>query len=89
MNQLPMLLTQHWFWYPEEQIEGIYDTPKTLRWHYKKRKQKTVKDIQPQSIEVKILEKTLPEFKRGEKRGKTTFEILKMPLEITLESKRI
>ena len=41
---------------------------KTLRWHYKKRKQQIVKGIQPQSIKAKILEKTFPEFKKREKR---------------------
>ena len=48
-----------------------------------------MKDIQPQSIKVKILEKTLPKFKMGEKKGKTVSEILKQPLENTLESKGI
>ena len=32
----------------EEQIEGINGTPETLRWHYKKGKQPTMKDIQQQ-----------------------------------------
>ena len=29
-GQPPMLLTQHWFWYPGEQMEGISGTPGTL-----------------------------------------------------------
>ena len=31
-----MLLTQHWFWYPEQQMEGINGTLKTLGMYYKK-----------------------------------------------------
>ena len=31
-----MLLTQHWFWYLEYQMEGINDTLKTLGRYYKK-----------------------------------------------------
>ena len=57
-------------------------TKKTLRWHYKKRKQQIVKGIQPQSIKAKILEKTLPEFKKREKmEGKRNLGSLEQPLE--------
>ena len=31
-----MLLTQHWSWYPGQQMEGINDTPKTLGRYSKK-----------------------------------------------------
>ena len=31
-----MLLAQHWFWYPREQMEGISGTPETLGWLYKR-----------------------------------------------------
>ena len=50
---------------------------KNLGWHYKKGKQQTVEGIQPQSIEVKKLKKTLPKFKKREKGGKTPSRIMK------------
>jgi len=31
-----MLLTQHWFWYLRQQMEGISGTPKALGRHYKR-----------------------------------------------------
>ena len=30
-----MLLTQHWFWYPRQQMEGISGTSKILGRNYK------------------------------------------------------
>ena len=35
-DQPSMLLTQHWFWYPGEQMGGINGTLETLGWHYKR-----------------------------------------------------
>ena len=35
-DQPPMLLAQHWFCYPGEQMEGTSGTPETLGWHYKR-----------------------------------------------------
>ena len=35
-DQPPMLLAQHWFWYPRKQMEEISGTLETLGWHYKR-----------------------------------------------------
>ena len=64
-----MLLAQHWFWYPGEQMEGISGTPETLGWHYKREAANSERAFSNSELE-KILEKTLLEFKKRE--GNTT-----------------
>ena len=48
-----MLLTQHWFWYLGQQIEGINGTPKTLGKYYKKGIKPLAKGIEKQLIRAK------------------------------------
>ena len=50
-DQPPMLLVQHWFWYPDEQMEGISDTPRTLGWHYKKGSSQQLKAFSNSKLE--------------------------------------
>ena len=49
-------------------MEGINGTPKIQGWYYKMGKQQTMRGIQPQSIEVKILKKTLLEIQKERKK---------------------
>jgi len=55
-------------------MEGINGTPKTLGWHYKRGKQPTMRGIQPQSIEVEILKKTLLGIQKERKKGENSVE---------------
>ena len=64
-----MLLTQHWFWYLGQQMEGTNGTPKTLERYYKKGIKPSVKLIQQQLIRAKgTLERVIKPQKNREKR---------------------
>ena len=54
-----MLLTQHWFWYPRQQMKGINGTPKTLGRYYKRRIKPSTKGTQQQLIKAKKVFKKL------------------------------
>ena len=84
-----MLLTQHWFLYLGEQIEGINSTPKTLGWHYKRRCNQQWKAFKNSRIKVKNPWENSFKIQKEEKRWKTSSEILKQPLENTPEFKGI
>ena len=64
-----MLMTQHWFWYPGQQIEGISGTPETLGWHYRRKGNQQWKAFNNSESEGKDpWEKTLLEFKKRKER---------------------
>ena len=64
-----MLLTQHWFWYLGQQIEGINFTLQTLGRYYKRGIKPLAKFIQQQLIRAKeTLERVIKPQKNKEKR---------------------
>ena len=89
-DQPLILLTQHWFWYPWEQIEGINGTSETLGWHYKRRGNQWWRAFFSNSrIRVKNPKESFVRIQKGENKGQTPSEILKQPLENTLGFKGI
>ena len=85
---LTQYLTQHWFWYPKEKIEGINGILETLGWHYKRRGSQQ-KGIQQQELEGKDPWENSIRIQKKKKRRKMLPEILKQSLENTLEFKEI
>ena len=65
-----MLLTQHWFWYPGQQMEGINGTPKTLGRHYKREWSQQQKPFNNKEIEQKDHLKNFLNFQKERKEGK-------------------
>ena len=65
-----MLLTQYWFWYQEQQMEGINDTPKNLGTDYKKGSSHQQNSFNNKELELKDPLKNFFKSQKNRKREK-------------------